>query len=258
MRPEVSVLQDVLGVYDHRYLQLDEDRRRRLMAATSHVIGDGLPEEDRDALPAAYRLRAFCIQRGLHEELERLIRDETEGRMEGAVVVGGRVYAMYPYLRGVPRHDADITDEVRVVHRLDAVAWTGCRLRVRGHAAIARVVSRDVRVELVLRGAARDHRVATTPCGDGFEGFVDGTDLDPGHWDAHVAVRTLGLTREAPFGAVRTPGLTTEAREHAGLTVFFTPEGSLAIFAPSAQGPSDGAAAEGAKKARRGWRRAFP
>src|SRR4051794_2502803 len=90
--PEVSVLQDVLRLYDHRFLELADDQRRRLVIGTRHVLGEGLPDDVRAALPASYRLRAFCIQRGLHDELERLIREETAGHRAGAVVVGGRVY----------------------------------------------------------------------------------------------------------------------------------------------------------------------
>src|SRR5947208_1326597 len=127
----ISVLRDVLRVYDHRYLDLDRRQRERLVDGTRRVIGDeGLSDAARAALPAADRLRAFCIQYGLRDELERLIRDEVEGSPAGAVVVGGRIYAMYPYLRGVPRQDADITTEVGVEHRLDAVSWQGGRVRI--------------------------------------------------------------------------------------------------------------------------------
>ena len=47
------------------------------------------------------------------------------------MVVGGRIYALYPYLRGVPRQDADITTEVGVDHRLDSVGWHSKKIRIR-------------------------------------------------------------------------------------------------------------------------------
>jgi hypothetical protein len=237
-QPEVSVLQDVLRLYDHRFLELADDQRHRLVAGTRHVLGDGLADEIRAALPASYRLRAFCIQRGLHDELERLIRDETEGHRAGAVVVGGRVYAMYPYLRGVPRHDADITDEVRAEHRLDALSWAGDRVRLQGQAAIGQVEARKVEVEMILRerATAYEHRFAASPRGSGFEAFIDPDELSPGHWDVHLAVRTFGLTRETPFGAVHEPRLRTTARERDGIIVYFTETGSLALKIPGAPG----------------------
>jgi hypothetical protein len=235
-QPEVSVLQDVLRLYDHRFLELADDQRRRLVIGTRHVLGEGLAAEVRAALPASYRLRAFCIQRGLHDELERLIREETEGHRAGAVVVGGRVYAMYPYLRGVPRHDADITDEVRAEHRLDALGWGGDRVRLHGQAAIGQVEAREVAVEVILRErtTAREHRFGTSPRGPGFEALIDPAELSPGHWDVHLAVRTFGLTRETAFGAVREPRFKTTPRERDGITVYFTEAGSLAVEIPMA------------------------
>lgn len=215
----VSVLHDVLRVYDHRFLEMDDPTRRRLMLGTRHVLGEGLSEPARAALPAAYRLRAFCIQHGLHAELERLIRDEVAGHREGAVVVGGRVYAVYPYLRGVPRQYADITAEVGVEHRLDAVSWTGGRLKLRGRAALQRVEVRAADIALVLRHrtTAAEHRVPAESTGGDFETAADPAALTPGRWDVHIAVSALGVTREAPLGPVRGPKLKTTALT-AGLT----------------------------------------
>ncbi|MGI8331133.1 hypothetical protein ACRYCC_14290 [Actinomadura scrupuli] len=233
-QPEVSVLQDVLRLYDHRFLELADDQRRRLVTGTRHVLGERLADEVRAALPAAHRLRAFCIQRGLHAELERLIREETEGHRAGAVVVGGRVYAMYPYLRGVPRHDADITDEVRVEHRLDALGWAGGRVRLHGQAAIGQVAAREVAVEVILRerATAGERRVGTSPHGSGFEAVIDPAGLGPGSWDVHLAVAAFGLTREAAFGAVRDARLKTGPRERDGVIVAFGERGDLTIDVP--------------------------
>jgi hypothetical protein len=235
-QPEVSVLHDVLRLYDHRFLELADDQRRRLVIGTRHVLGEGLADEVRAALPASYRLRAFCIQRGLHDELERLIRDEAEGHRAGAVVVGGRVYVMYPYLRGVPRHDADITDEVHAEHRLDGLGWAGGRLRLHGQAAIGQVEAREVAVEVILRARTGpdEHRVDTSPHGTGFEALIDPAALRPGHWDVHLAVRTFGLTREAAFGAVRDSRLKAAPRQRDGVTVSFGEQGGLVVEIPAA------------------------
>ncbi|MBW8484504.1 hypothetical protein [Actinomadura parmotrematis] len=237
-----SVLRDVLRVYDHRFLDLDPSQRRRLFEGTRQVLGaDGLSDEARAALPASYRLRAFCIQHGMAGELERLIADEVSGSPAGAVVVGGRVYAMYPYLRGVPRQDADITDEVGVEHRLDAVAWQGRReLRIRGTARLERIETHRTAVDLLLRERATgaEHRVAAEAVEDvqdGFEAVADLAGLGPGRWDAHVAATALGLTREARFGTLRGPRLKTETQtraleDGAEASAYFTKGGHLAVL----------------------------
>lgn len=234
-----SVLRDVLRVYDQRFLDLDDPTRRRLVLGTRQVLGDGLSEDARNALPAAYRLRAFCIQRGLHAELERLIRDEVAGHREGAVVVGGRIYAVYPYLRGVPRQYADITSEVGVEHRLDAVAWSGRCLRVRGRAALQQVESRHTEVVFVLRDRMNggERHFATernaAPPHPGFEVLVDPADLAAGRWGAYIAVTTLGVTREAPLGGVRGPRLKVgplkQGLARAGATARLTENDRLAV-----------------------------
>ncbi|TDB91761.1 hypothetical protein [Actinomadura sp. 7K534] len=236
----ISVLRDVLRVYDHRYLGLDRLQRERLVDGTRHVIGEeGLSEDVRAAMPASARLRAFCIQHGLREELERLIRDEVEGGPGGAVVVGGRIYAMYPYLRGVPRQDADITTEVGVDHRLDSVSWQGKRIRIRGFAALQRVETNRTVVDVILRErtSGKEHGFPADPRHDrpgGFEVHIDPVVVHPGRWDAHVAATALGVTREARFGSVRAEelktspqGRTAGARD-AGF--YFTRGGHLALI----------------------------
>ncbi|QXJ24805.1 hypothetical protein AGRA3207_006203 [Actinomadura graeca] len=233
----ISVLRDVLRVYDHRYLDLDLHQRERLVEGTRRVIGEeGLSDAARAALPASVRLRAFCIQHGLREELERLIRDEAEGAPGGAVVVGGRIYALYPYLRGVSRQDADITTEVGVDHRLDAVGWQGGRLRIRGTAALQRVETPRTDAELILRNRASggERRFPAESREAGFEVFADPAVLGPGRWEAHVAVTALGVTREAPFGAIRAPRFKAAPQRRTlgaakSATADFTKEGHLAV-----------------------------
>jgi hypothetical protein len=220
---------EVLGGYDRRFLGYDGDLRRRMVAATREVLDAWLTDEIRARLPVGHRMRAFCIQHDLVDELERLVRDEVEGRREGAVVVGGRIYAVYPYLRGVPRQDADITGEVGVDHRLTAVSWSGDRLRIRGYAAIERVATKDDTVELLLRAGSAEHQVHTDPHQDGFEAVVDPAALEPGRWDVHVSVSALGLTMEARLGQIRSPALKTTPREKPHATAHFPEPGHLAI-----------------------------
>jgi hypothetical protein len=220
---------------------MDGNQRGRLMSGTCQVLGEnGLSDAARAVLPVQYRLRAFCIQHGLQDELERLIREEIDGQEVGAVVVGGRVYAVYPYLRGVPRQDADITAEVGLRHRLDDVAWQGKRVHVRGLAAIERIEARETKVELILRErrSGVEHRFPAQQDGKGFEGEADMALLGPGRWDVRVAATALGVTREDRFGTVRDDKLKTESQRRplgpsTAATIYFTKGGYLAVVVRS-------------------------
>ncbi|WP_395108691.1 hypothetical protein [Actinomadura sp. SCN-SB] len=240
----ISVLQDLLRVYDHRFLELDERRRERLIEGTRRALGEEeFGDAARAALPSSYRLRLFCLRYGLRDELERLIRDEAEGRPPGAVVVGGRVYAMYPYLRGVPRDDVDITSEVGVAHRLDAAGWHGPRLRVRGRAVLEQIETRETRVEIVLRNAATltEHRVVAGVTPDGsFD--AEQPVQEPGIWEVHVIASTLGVSREAPLGPVRGPRVKTDPQRRAiapdtEATIHFTTGDRLAVLVERDEAP---------------------
>lgn len=223
----VEFVRQVLGRYDERFLACGDELRRRMTAGTRRLLDALITDEIRAQLPVGHRMRAFCIQQGLIEELTRLIADEAAGRLEGAVVVGGRVYAVYPYLRGVPRQDADITAEVGVEHEIHAVRLTGGALRISGRAAIERVAARDQHVELVLRERATgaELRVGGAIGDGGFVATIELADLRAGHWDVHVSVRTLGVVRQAPLGA--DDALPLPDRPEA--TVYRTGDGHLAI-----------------------------
>lgn len=264
-----ELVREALGRYDERFLDCDPGRRRRMAADTREVLDAWLTDEVRARLPVGHRMRAFCVRHDLLEELARLIGDEAAGRREGAVVVGGRVYAVYPYLRGVPRRDADITAEVGVEHRLTEVSWAGGALRIRGLAAIERVAARDTTVEIVVRDRASgaELRVAAEPDTTAAEhaGFADrpsgggaGTvfvaeiplgALRAGQWDVHVSVRALGLTRQAPLGAGGAAGaharLEAAYLDRPEATAYFTGDGGLAI---AVRGPAG-------RLVRRWWRR---
>lgn len=221
----VEFIRQVIGRYDERFLVCGDDLRRRMTAGTRQLLDGLLTDEIRAQLPVGHRMRAFCIQHELIDELTRLIADEAAGRVEGAVVVGGRVYAVYPYLRGVPRQDADITAEVGVEQELQVVRLTGGALRIRGRAAIERVAARDQHVELVLkeRATGAELRVGAATGDDGFAATVELADLRPGHWDVHVSVRTLGVVRQAPLDA------NGALPDRPAATVYRTGDGHLAI-----------------------------
>jgi hypothetical protein len=146
------------------------------------------------------------------------------------------VYALYPYLRGVPRQDAEITAEVGVEHRLDAAAWHGRRLRLRGRAVLERIAARETRVEIVLRDGATldEHRVVASASPDGqFE--AEPAVQEPGVWEVHVIASTLGVSREAPLGPVRGPRVKTDPQRRAlgpdtEGTIQFDGDGHLAVL----------------------------
>jgi hypothetical protein len=227
-----ELVRQVLDRYDGRFLACGDELRRRMTAGTRQLLDALLTDEIRAQLPVGLRMRAFCIQHDLIDELKRLVADEAAGRVEGAVVVGGRVYAVYPYLRGVPRQDADITAEVGVEQRFRETAWADGALRISGRAAIERVAARDTRVEIVLcaRASGAELRVGADDHDedDGFAATVALGDLRPGHWDVHVSVRALGLVRQAPFGAVGNGPLPDRPEA----TVYVTGDGHLAIAVP--------------------------
>jgi hypothetical protein len=241
----VEFVRQVLDRYDGRFLACGDDLRRRMTAGTRQLLDALLTDEIRAQLPVGHRMRAFCIQHDLIDELTRLVADEAAGRREGAVVVGGRVYALYPYLRGVPRQDADVTAEVGVEHRLRAVSWADGALRISGRAAIERIAARDTRVDIVLceRASGEQVRVGADPAppdaqgtghddddrGDGFAATITLADLRPGHWDVHVSVRALGLVRQAPFGAVGDGAAAGSLPDRPEATVYVTGDGHLAI-----------------------------
>jgi hypothetical protein len=229
-------IRQVLGRYDGRFLDCGDEIRRSMAAATREVLDAWLTDEIRARLPVEHRMRAFCVQHELIDELARLIGDECAGRRAGAVVVGGRVYAVYPYLRGVPRRHADITAEVGVEHRLIAVAWAGDALLIRGRATIERVAARDEHVEIVLheRTSGTERRIDAGPGPAEFAASVALAELSPGHWDVHVSVRALGLTRQAPLGMVSDPDIDVSALDRPEATAYFADDGRLVIAVPGA------------------------
>lgn len=233
LKPTLSLARDLLRVYDHRFLQMEPPVRRQMVSAAKGALDGLLTADIRRALPERDRIRVFCIEHELFEELERLISDEAAGRKEGAVVVGGRVYAVYPYLRGVPRQDADITAEVGVEHCLESLSWSKGILKAEGWARIARIQAKDPVVRLVLDDGLEEVEIEAESRGDGFEALLD---VPPrGSWTVRVEVETLGLRRSAPFGTRRPEGF-KPPKEREGAAVDLS-EGLRITWAPREEEP---------------------
>lgn len=233
LKPTLSLVRDLLRVYDHRFLQMEPSVRRQMASAAKGALDGLLTADARLALPERDRMRVFCIENELFDELERLISDEAAGRREGAVVVGGRVYAVYPYLRGVSRQDADITDEVGVEHCLEALSWSKGILKAEGWARISRVQAKEQTVRLVLNDGREEVEIEAEPRGDGFEALLDVPER--GSWTARIEVETLGVCRSAPFGT-RRPEDFKPPREREGAVVDLS-EGLRITWTPREEEP---------------------
>ncbi|WP_329386465.1 glycosyltransferase [Streptomyces sp. NBC_01351] len=191
------------------------------------------------------RIRIHCFMHGATEAFEQLAAYDPEQAPPGRFVDNGRVYRLFPFFRdpavGLPDALFEITDEFKVVHRLDSVSWKGSRVRLTGLGYIASLETGRMGSELALRQRETgvEHLVPVTARGsapvvapaafevvadpDGgpvlpeFEVEVDlasigGGPILPGTWDLFLNVRTDGVMRPARLGRNAAPGLDRTAR----------------------------------------------
>ncbi|MFD9305829.1 glycosyltransferase family 2 protein [Streptomyces sp. NPDC060048] len=199
------------------------------------------------------RIRMYCFLYGAMEAFEQLAAYDPKEAPPGQIVDNGRVYRLFPLFRdpavGLPDALFEITDTLKVVHRLDSLAWTkGNRMRVTGRGYITSLGAGRMGTELALRQRETgvEYLVPVTACpwtdaaGDptgptgfevetdpasvdgapllsGFEAEVDFASMDggpilPGTWDLFLNVRTDGVMRPARLGRHAAPGLDRTAR----------------------------------------------
>jgi CDP-glycerol glycerophosphotransferase len=245
-----SVLDSDLAVLVRAYELGSESERMRLADLAAGYLRT-VDDTVYAAVPAAQRLRCYLLRHEMHAELAEVLR---VGRL-GEVMRGGRPnsedeapvtrrgggeprwYAQYPFFadpaHGIPDRIYDVTDEMTLRARIDAVTWRGPRLRIEGHAYIRKLDSAgpgdcDIRVSLrndrlrrtirlkVKRVARPDVTAESnqaTACYDwsGFVAEVSARRLAtlPGlplwraaSWELRVEVRGGGLRREGPTDAV--------------------------------------------------------
>ncbi|XVQ12242.1 bifunctional glycosyltransferase/CDP-glycerol:glycerophosphate glycerophosphotransferase [Spirillospora sp. CA-255316] len=144
-----SVISGELPLYIDVAGEGGPEYQERLRAQVNEVLA-GADDAMMGDLTALKRLKYHFIRNGMIEELLELINYQ-QARIFTADVtrVDGRWYAQYPYFRDPARNvpDAlyDVTDELRqkLQGRADAAHWQDGRLRISGHAYIARIPMTD-------------------------------------------------------------------------------------------------------------------
>ncbi|AWZ03648.1 MULTISPECIES: glycosyltransferase [unclassified Streptomyces] len=186
-------------------------------------------------LPHIDRIRMYCFLYGAMEAFEHLAAHNPEKNPPRHLAENDRVYRLFPLFRdaavGLPDALYDITDTLKVVHRLDSVAWKGSRLHLTGHGRIAPIGTGQMGTELVLRQreTGLEHLVPVTalPASEpgatsgaapgGFEvgvdfAAIDGGPILPGTWDLFLNIRADGVMRSVRFGRNSVPGVDRTAR----------------------------------------------
>ncbi len=259
---------------DSREKALRQLRDLRAVSATEGLVA---------SLPAVYRLCWHLIERGELDALVAVARDrldrETTGGPLTTLVEYGRVYARYPHFReaalDLPDHLFDITDEVRVKHRLVRCEVHDGSLHLAGWAHLSRVSTEDPCTTVVLRehkGRRREFRLPVeateTPnaperdpsdgCDYSRAGFevaigsasaAAGRRLPDGRWDVYLEVGAQGVTKEVRLGSRRLPELATEPVTQVlpdgpdsgfAVTASYTPRGHLTLDVGEEKRPGPG------------------
>lgn len=194
---------EVLKRFNKRFSKMRPEEQRRLTAEIKKVLDRWMTDDVRRRLNTRWRLRAYCVQNDLFDELLEVVRFDLGQDKPGEVVENGRVYLAHPLFRTgvIPDECFDRTSRKPVDHVLRAVEFTDGVLLLRGRATWG--PDPGQRVEVVLREGTtgEEHRVpAEAP---DFEVRVDlatvagGGPLPPGFWDASVAVTVDGMTGES-------------------------------------------------------------
>jgi CDP-glycerol glycerophosphotransferase len=214
--------------------------RERIMA----LAADYLRTVDEAVFPrllAIKRLYCFLMRAGMLPELLEVLRFWRRCNGGGAPVLRDagagepRWHARYPLFRdpahGIPDSVYDVTDEMKLKVRLDAVTWHEGRLRIEGSAYILHLDApsvRDTRIKVMLRnsitrrtvrlGVQRIHRPDVTArsgqgaaCHD-WSGFA--VQVNPGrlatlpgvwraaNWELMVRVSGTGISRSGPVSEI--------------------------------------------------------
>ncbi|GAA3945756.1 hypothetical protein GCM10023085_29870 [Actinomadura viridis] len=144
-----SVISGELPLYIDVAGEGGPEYRNRLRALVGEVLSEADDTMTRE-LTALKRLKYHFIRNDMIEELLELINFQQARIFTADVSLkDGRWYAHYPYFgdtaRAVPDELYDVTDELRqkLQGRADSARWEDGRLRVSGHAYIARIPMTD-------------------------------------------------------------------------------------------------------------------
>jgi CDP-glycerol glycerophosphotransferase len=209
---------EVLKRFNKRFLAMRPEEQRRLTAEIKEVLERWMTDEVRRRLDVPWRLRAYCVQHDLFDELLEVVRFDLSGASPGLVTEDGRHYVAHPFFRAgvIPHECFDRTSKQPVDHLLNAVEHKGTVVTLRGRAA--RGPGKAQRVELVLREWTTGCEYRTPAPAPGFDVDLDlntaagGRPLPPGLWDVSVAVTAHGTTMESRLGGNRADHLDTAPR----------------------------------------------
>ncbi len=238
-RYDESVLNVDLAMLVRAYELASEPERRRL-AELARTCLSTVDESVYREVTAAKRLEYYLLRKDMSRELVEVLRYWRRGDGFSTSVAASdtsapRWYARYPFFRdptrGIPDEVYDVTDEMRLIARLDSVTWRAGRLRIEGHAYIRRLSSAspgECKIQVVLRNNRAHRTIRLRPerifrpdvtgrsaqavaCYD-WSGFAVEVNprrlaLAPGvwrvaNWELRVEVSGAGLRREGPIGGV--------------------------------------------------------
>ncbi|MEU5883250.1 CDP-glycerol glycerophosphotransferase family protein [Spirillospora sp. NPDC047279] len=237
-------LSDDIRIYVNVFDQGDDTYRERFFDLVNAFL-DTVDPKLYDDLPAIDRLKFHAVRERLSPELLEIVSFSKSDPMRNSAIQRdgrpGTWYGDYPYL-GDPRfpdHLFELRDELELKTGIDEVTWHQGRLRIEGHAYIARLdveSEADSQIELEIRSRVfrliprvfrpKVTRVRrpdvtagsgqATACLDG-SGFV--VEIDParlgtgiGHRHLFVTVTTHGVRRRGRLSNPKGLGWWPKAR----------------------------------------------
>lgn len=239
-----SAMADDLRIYVNVIDQGDDAYRDSFFSLVNGFL-DQIGPHLYSGLPALARLQFHAVRQQLTDELVEIVSfSKSNPKRHSAIQrpgFPGKWYGDYPYLDDprFPDHLFELSDELELKTGIDEVSWHQGRLRVEGHAFIARMDAPeqgDTKVEVELRRRRRlfpkiirceveqvrrpDVTAGSgqaTACHDwsGFVLEVDPADLDiaEGVWHVFVKVTTQGVKRRGRLSMPKGLGQWPPARE---------------------------------------------
>lgn len=241
---DLSALADDVRIYVNVIDQGDDAYRDSFFSLVNGFL-DGISPNLYSGLSALDRLKFHAVRQQLTDELVEIVSfSKSHPKRHSAIQrpdFPGKWYGDYPYLNDprFPDHLFELSDELALTTGVDEISWRQGRLRVEGHAYIARMDAPergDTEIEVEFRRRRRLLRkvirckveqvrrpdvTATsgqaTACHDwsGFALEVDPAKLDTGEgvWHVFVTVTTNGVRKRARLAMPRGLGQWPPARE---------------------------------------------
>lgn len=236
-------LVDDIRLYVNVIDRCDDAYRRAFLTLVNDFLDRVSPDLCAD-LPALDRLKFHAVRERLTGELVEIVSFAKSSPERHSAVRRpdrpDRWYGDYPYL-GDPRfpdHLYELGGELKLTTGVDEVGWRRGRLRVAGHAYIARLDAPerdDTEIKVQVRGPGKvldcavkrvrrpDVTAASgqaTACHDwsGFTVEIDPAELGAGEgvWQIHVTVIAKGVRRRGRLNMPSRPGTWPSAREIPG------------------------------------------